>query len=914
MNSVLVVEDNFSLAAHWQLLLEAENIRVIHETSAEAAIECLKSDASIGLVITDMVLEPGTDPAVEQGGLLVLAYVSLNIDPAPKVIGITGASKSASFNSVVELLSPENVLRKPVADQLLVDRALNALAEHREEMDRRERAIKTEAELKKAMFSVEHASDAIFWIQDDGSFSYVNQKSAALLGYSRDELCQLTVADIDPSFSAQSWADRWREIRMQRVFMSESRYRRKDGSWFDCEVTEHFLELDGAEFVAAEVQDTTMAKQAKQELLQLNTDLAGALAVAEESERRFRTLADSASPLFWMTELDSSCSWLNKRWIEYSGRELSEQVGDGWIETIHPEDRDRTIETYSNAHKIQQPFEAPYRLRRHDGEYRWHTVNGTPRFDESGQFVGYVGISFDDHDAKKNRDSLKASQRELKKTTETLQATISLLGTSDGVWEWRPGSLEATFAPGFRKLLGFDGDDVEGFPNRIEAFESRIHPKHVAGRKDALARCLEHQTPYVFEFRVRHKDGRYVWVRSRATADFDDQGKPTRLVGSIQDISEQKELELERDRFFNTAAEIFAVVDLETIMWKKLSPTWTKIFGYRLDEIVDTPVLQMHPREEHQRIVAKCQKLLVGEPIRNWVCRMLHRDGSIRFIEWNIDPPMAGETVVYGTGRDVTILREYTDRIEEASDELSSINRQLARSNKDLSQFAYVASHDLQEPLRAVSGFLQLLGSRYRKQLDETGRGYIKKSVEGAARMSQLINDLLHFSRVSNDRSEHLPVDLNLVAAKACEKLNRTIEEANANVQILDLPTIIGIELLLEQLFVNLIGNAVKYRSEKKPQIVVSWHENEDGGELRFADNGIGIPDEYRLQVFEMFKRLHRREEYIGTGIGLAICQRVVERHGGSIAVQPVDDGGSCFSVSFPRNANNAAFHARERT
>jgi PAS domain S-box-containing protein len=776
------------------------------------------------------------------------------------------------------------------------------LEERSDELIRRERAELNEFELRKAKFSVEHTSNAVFWIRSDGLFMYVNQQASLSLGYSKDELYGMTLADIDPRRSTATWQEHWAGLQKTKTLVVETRHRRKDGTYFDCEIAENYMDVEGNEFIAATVRDTTSINKAKSDLLKANSELVATLRIAEESERRFRTLADSASPLCWTTELDSSCSWLNKRWLDYSGRSLEDQVGAGWIETVHPDDREKTKESYMSAFERREPFVLPYRLRRHDGVYRWHTADAAPRFDENGEFVGYVGISFDDHDAKEARQSLIASERALKTANDMLQATFNLLGTSDGVWDWKVGSQEATFAPGFRKILGFEGEDLLAFPNTLEAFESRIHPDDHEMFWESVNDSFKNQAAFVFEFRVRCLDESYCWVRSRANASYDDEGNASRLVGSMQDISAQKDVELERDRFFNTAADLYAVVDLQSMKWLKLSPTWSATFGVSLEEMLDTLVPNMSPADERPSIEKHVKKLLNHEPVRGWVNRMIHGDGSIRYIEWNIDPPLPGESVVYGTGRDVTVLREYMERIEENAEELASINQQLSRSNRDLSQFAYVASHDLQEPLRAIGGFLQLLELKYGDQLNDTAKGYINNSVGGVARMNRLINDLLHFSRVTNDEPDLLDVDLNKCVSVACEKLFHPIQLEKAVLEIEDLPVIQGFEPLLVQLFQNLIGNAIKYRSEATPVVKVACESDEGGVRIFVRDNGIGIDTKYQQQVFSLFKRLHHREDYVGTGIGLAVCERVAERHGGSISVSSNESGGSCFTVWIPKH------------
>jgi light-regulated signal transduction histidine kinase (bacteriophytochrome) len=224
----------------------------------------------------------------------------------------------------------------------------------------------------------------------------------------------------------------------------------------------------------------------------------------------------------------------------------------------------------------------------------------------------------------------------------------------------------------------------------------------------------------------------------------------------------------------------------------------------------------------------------------------------------------------------------------------------LARSNAELEQFAYVASHDLQEPLRAVTGYTQLLARRYSGQLDAKADEYIAFAVEGAARMQQLIKDLLMYSRVGRRGNELLPVDFLAVFEAAVANLEVAVAESGATLTHGDLPTVSGDFTQLAQLLQNLLSNALKYRSDQAPVIHVSAAG--ENGNMRFSvrDNGIGIDQKYSDRIFQLFQRLHTRDEYPGTGIGLAICKKIVERHGGRIWVESAPGQGSTFYFTIP--------------
>jgi signal transduction histidine kinase len=270
------------------------------------------------------------------------------------------------------------------------------------------------------------------------------------------------------------------------------------------------------------------------------------------------------------------------------------------------------------------------------------------------------------------------------------------------------------------------------------------------------------------------------------------------------------------------------------------------------------------------------------------------------------------DTPIRGTGpRDIADLAADVDSMRQRiADELSALReaheqldaqaRELARSNAELEQFAYVASHDLQEPLRKVASFCQLLEQRYKGQLDDRADQYIAFAVDGAKRMQQLINDLLDFSRVGRIAGEPELVDLGELARHARADFDATVVEAKAEVDLGPLPTVRGEATLLTVLFRNLIGNALKFRGAAPPAVSITAER--DGSEWLFtcSDNGIGIDPEYADRVFVIFQRLHGRDEYAGTGIGLAMCRKIVEHHGGRIWLEPTTGPGTTFRFTLP--------------
>ena len=245
----------------------------------------------------------------------------------------------------------------------------------------------------------------------------------------------------------------------------------------------------------------------------------------------------------------------------------------------------------------------------------------------------------------------------------------------------------------------------------------------------------------------------------------------------------------------------------------------------------------------------------------------------------------------------VVTVRDVTQK-KEAEQELQEINAELLQSNQELEQFAYVASHDLREPLRMVISFTQLLSQKYRKQLDEEADTIIGFAVNGAKRMEILIEDLLSYSRLGKQKKTFKLVNCNLVVEKALANLKVSIEEKSAVIKVRPLPRVVGDEVQLVQLFQNLINNALIYQSDIPPEVEISAVSQQQGWLFSIKDNGIGISPENTKRIFEVFQRLHPKDKYSGTGIGLAICKKIVERHGGQIWVESELDKGSTFKFT----------------
>jgi PAS domain S-box-containing protein len=340
-----------------------------------------------------------------------------------------------------------------------------------------------------------------------------------------------------------------------------------------------------------------------------------------------------------------------------------------------------------------------------------------------------------------------------------------------------------------------------------------------------------------------------------------------------------------------------------------------QLFGYHRLELHGQLVEILVPERFRQQHVAQRDGYIAAPRTRPMGSGLalcgVRKDGTEVPVEISLSP-LEGAS----GGQVIAVVRDVTDRrhaeeelkrtaaeLAESNERLQRLTAELSRSNDELGQFTYVASHDLQEPLRMVSSYTQLLARRYKGKLDQDADEFIAYAVDGANRMQRLIEDLLSYARVGSHGRDVQPVDLDVVAQRVLDDLQPALKESGGAVHVGKLPVVLGDASSLTQLFQNLIGNALKYRGEEAPEIHVEATPRNSHWELSIQDNGIGFDQEYAEQLFVMFKRLHPRERYDGTGIGLAICKKIVERHGGQIWAESAPGEGARFVFTLPAHS-----------
>ena len=507
--------------------------------------------------------------------------------------------------------------------------------------------------------------------------------------------------------------------------------------------------------------------------------------------------------------------------------------------------------------------------------------------------------------------ALDASAASAKQRVATLQASETRLQEAQriahlGDWEFDLATQGITWSEELFRLFGLDASQGEpAYVEHIQTFSRESRQQ----LENAIDLAATQAIPYELELQFARPDGLVKWIVARGEAMRNEHGEIVKLLGTALDITTRKQAE-EQLRHLSDRLSL-AVKSGSIAIWDwnvtENILTWDdrmyELYGItpnQFTSVYDAWAKSLHP-DDRLRTETAIQQALTGEKDYDPEFRVIHPNGTIRFIKAYalVERNAQGEVQQM-----IGINYDITDR-KQSEQALQQLTIDLQRSNQELEQFAYVASHDLQEPLRAITSYTQLLAKRYQGQLDEKADKYIHYVVDGAARMQQLIQDLLAYSRVGRSELKQQPTDCNAVVQQVQQDLGMAIAENNAVLAVEPLPTILADTAQLTQLFQNLIGNALKYRGQAPPLIKVSARQQGTEWIFSIQDNGIGIEPQYAKRIFEIFQRLHTRREYEGTGLGLAICQKIIERHHGRLWVESQLGQGATFCFALPARADN---------
>ncbi len=479
--------------------------------------------------------------------------------------------------------------------------------------------------------------------------------------------------------------------------------------------------------------------------------------------------------------------------------------------------------------------------------------------------------------------------------------------TAEIIWDWDIENNRTFRSENFEKVFGYS---MEESISNDTFWKSIVHPDDIGAVVQNLEQTLSgDQEIWSQVFRVKNAKGDYLFIVDKGIIIRDSSGKAIRMIGSTQDITERTiakmELANEKERLSNVIEGTQAgtwewnVQTGETIF----NEAWAGIIGYTLDELepisFNTWVEHAHPDDlkESNRLL----ELHFDNKSENYEieCRMRHKNGHWKWVfargkvlSWT---PEGKPLMMFGTYIDISEKKQ-------REEELKMANQRLKAANEELKSFASVASHDMKEPLRMISSFLALLEKRYQPVLDEKGKQYINFAVDGARRLSILVEDMMQYAKIGFDDELLDRVNLNALISEVLNIKLDGLGQEQPVVNVGHLPDVVAIKTPIKTVFLNLISNAIKYR-QKDRRLMINIYSKpvQDHIQITVEDNGIGIEQEYFQKIFGLFSRLHPKNEYTGVGLGLAVCKKIIAQHGGKIWLESAPGKGSKFHLTLKK-------------
>ncbi|MEX0944804.1 MAG: PAS domain S-box protein [Balneolaceae bacterium] len=595
---------------------------------------------------------------------------------------------------------------------------------------------------------------------------------------------------------------------------------------------------------------------------------------------------------------DKQYNWLrlNKRVCELLQYSKSEFFKIDIKDLVHPDDLNSGFELDQKLLDGElESYQVEKRYKRKDGSLINILMSKSVALNSEGEFMFFMAVM---EDISRRKDA----EHNLERAYQLAQI---------GNWKYDFVTKELYWSKEIKKIHEVEED----FQTDIDRALSFFKEGHDRDRVQHLIdKATKENLPFDIEVQIETAKGNIRWVRVIGEAEFLN-GKCIYIFGSTQNIDQRKraqeEIRQTYERFEKvTEATNDAIwdwdIEEDTLYW---GGGFKNLFGYDIDKI--TPSLRSwtdHIHDEDQvRVMSSLYATIEDTEQSNWQSeyRYLKSDESFAYV---IDRALIirnddGKAVrVIGAMTDISYHHEYEKNLQNLNEMLQKYTHELEISNAELEQFAYVASHDLQEPLRMISSFMDLLKIRYGDVLDEKAHQYIFYALDGAKKMRQVILDLLDYSKVGKNNDHPERVDLDEIVDFVCQMQHKLMKDEKVKIEYEGLPTIYSYRTPLIQIFQNLISNAIKYSNPKqKPKIVIKSKELENEWQISVEDNGIGIDPDYFEKIFIIFQRLHTSDDSDGTGIGLTIVKKIIDNLGGHIWVESEEGNGSTFHFRLPK-------------
>jgi PAS domain S-box-containing protein len=611
-------------------------------------------------------------------------------------------------------------------------------------------------------------------------------------------------------------------------------------------------------------------------------------AALRESESRFRIVADAAPVLIWMSGLDKLCTFFNKPWLEFTGRGLEQELGNGWAEGVHPDDMDRCVKTYMKAFDAREPFIMQYRLKRHDGEYRWVSDQGVARHDEQGTFAGYIGSCVDVTDLIRKDEALHEFEE---------RVVLAAEATHHGVWELNISTNELWMSDKARSLFQFDTE----LPLDEATVQARLHPEDRALWQSAIKQAIEIQGEYTIEYRVFLQDGNLRWIAGRGRYIPGKNGKDNRLVCVSADVTQQKQAQ----DLFRLAAEGSHLgvwhwdETARSLSWDRATQDMFGVSG-NANVTIDTFYKTLHP-DDAERVKQTWRQAIELQLPYQIEFRTQRTDGSIRWIQAcgrgyydESGRPLSMTGVVF----DITDRKEAEFAAQRNREDLGHLSRVAA-----MGEMAASIAHELNQPLSGIISNASA-GRRFIDRGDpdlRELRDILTDIVADGSRAGEVIRGIQGMVRKGARSAQQINLNEVVMNVVHMVRPNAMLHSCEVGT-FLDpgLAMIEGDPIQLQQVLLNLIINAFDAMREVPPSrrkvIIATERDLDRGSRVSVRDYGTGIPKEAVERLFDHFFTTKNE----GLGIGLAIVRSIVESHGGIITAENVDGGGARFQFTIP--------------